>query len=249
MLVRLTPAQQAVGFAALTTWLLFGSACSIDDRLVQTGATNGSAGAGGADQDAGKADGAIRGCVASNTVSAPANGVIANLTGDADIPAFNSTASSGSFSQVAGTLNIQENQPAGPGAQYPGMILSFPGCIDASAFSGVAFDVSGSIAGCSMQYATNFIEDDAFPSDPRGLCNQPVCYSPQTSLFPTSAATTVEVPWSSLTFFATGNPVADPDDPARIDSLEWQFTVPAASDGGSDACIANADITNLRFYH
>jgi hypothetical protein len=56
---------------------------------------------------------------------------------------------------TAGALHITENAPATSVPQYVGTFLYFNGCVDASAFSGIQFSISGSFSGCTMQVFSN----------------------------------------------------------------------------------------------
>ena len=37
-------------------------------------------------------------------------------------------------------------------------------------------------------------------------------------------------------------------DNGHITGVQWQFTIPPAGDGGPDSCIANINISNVKFY-
>jgi hypothetical protein len=227
------------GAAALTAqiglWLAFVSGCGIDSRILKLSAADGGV------------DGSGGGCMASNTVKASDDGVIATLLGD-DVFFEYATPDSAVLSYAAanGALSLSGNQAGGPNREYEGVTMLFLNCIDATAFSGVAFAITGSVSGCTMQYATDFSEDDSSPQ--LGMCTGPSCYSPQSSVFPTSTATKLEFPWASSSY-ATGNPIPSPQDAAKIVGIQWQFTIPPVSDGGSDVCVADVTITDLRFYH
>lgn len=222
--------DSAFWFALL---LVSGSGCGIDNRLLKLGPA-----------DSG-ADGNGGGCVASNTVRAPDGGVIATLVGDDRFFKFPDNAVL-SYAAANGALTLSGNQAGGPDREYEGVTMGFLNCIDASAFSGVAFTIAGSVSGCTMQYATDFSEDDS--SSQLGLCTGASCYSPQSSVFPTSIATTLEFPWAASSY-AIGNPIPSPQDPAKIVGIHWQFTIPPLSDGGNDVCAADVTITDLHFYH
>jgi hypothetical protein len=157
-----------------------------------------------------------------------------------------------SASTDGGALHITENGLATSAAQYVGVALSFPDCIDATAFTGIQFSISGSFSGCTMQYATGDSEhqDPAtgapFSTGPSGG------YPPQWTLTAdqvTSAPQTLMMPFAGTPL--AGNPQT-PLDNAKLIYTFWQFTIPAAAsattDGGPPACIADITIDNVAFY-
>lgn len=219
--------------AGLTSSVLW-AACSIDDRQLV-----------GSPHDSGSGDGNAMACTNANTVVAPADGVIALFIGEDPFYTFNSGPTA--FTPGEGVLNIVENQPAKGTIQYPGLGINFPSCIDASTFSGVEFMLSGTLSGCAMQFGINYTEDLPTISSPLGSCPQPVCYPPEVSINPTSTLVTTRIAWSDRGS-APGAPVAYPADARAVVDLQWQFAIPAAADGSADTCLANVDITGLKFY-
>jgi len=98
--------------------------------------------------------------------------------------------------------------------QFLGAVIAFSNCIDASAFTGVQFTISGSFSGCTMQYATGDVEHQdmtlgsAFATGPAGS------YPPQDRLAVdemTSAPRTIKAPF--VVSDIKGSPPA-PLDPA-----------------------------------
>jgi hypothetical protein len=213
------------------------TACSIDNRQLLPGSAGGAGGS---------TDGSATSCTKANTFVAPANGVIADFTGNDSFYTFNLGPTA--FTPRDGVLNIVENQPAEDKVQYPGLGINFPSCVDASAFSGVEFTFSGTVSGCVMQFAINYTEDLPTSNSPLGSCPQSVCYPPAVSIEPTSAPTTTRIAWSDRGGFVPGAPVAYPDDPRAVVDVQWNFVIPAAADGGADTCLANVDISGLTFY-
>lgn len=217
--------------------LLLGSGCGIDHRILNLRSADG-----------GLDGGALVGCTLSNTTRAADNGFITDFLGEEGFWEFAPSGNTVMYAASDGALHLSTNEAAGPDRGYAGVVLAFSECIDASAFSGVQFTISGSVSGCNMQYATEFTEDDS--SQPLGSCSQATsCYSPEHAVTPMSIATTVRFPWESATFYAPGKPVPSPNDPMKLIGTVWQFTIPTVSDGGSDTCIADVTITNLTFYH
>ncbi|HVV52309.1 MAG TPA: hypothetical protein VHO06_21760 [Polyangia bacterium] len=202
-----------------------------------TGGTTGSGGGGGA---------------ASACTPAPADGVIADFAGDAGVEIMGGVTTYGGNAQPnytisGGTLNVMENFAATASPQYVGTVLYFNNCIDASAFSGVEFDFGGTISGCTIQYSSNDVPHDDMGTDKKGTCTLgTACYSPQASITTVSAtAAQVQEPWITT---AGGNPSAVLD-PKQLTGIQWQFTIPAAADGGTaSACMANLNISQIKFY-
>ncbi len=194
------------------------------------------------------------GCSSTNTMTAPTNGVIADFVGtaaDAGIeilgglsvyPKGSSSAPTAAIN--GGALNITENAAATTAAQYVGAVLYFNDCVDASAFTGVEFTLSGSVSGCTVQYSTNYSGADDETTDPKGSCTlgSGNCYSPQTTLTAaqiTTAGTTIQVPWAT-----TGGAPSGPVNKAQLTGIQWQFTIAS----GTGTCTASLSITNVKFY-
>jgi hypothetical protein len=145
-----------------------------------------------------------------------------------------------------GSLHITERGAAGTTEQFAGLVLYFNDCVDASAFSGISFSISGSFSGCTMQYAANFSEDEFNDgmSDPKGTCTlgESSCYPPS------AAITTVTATPQTMMFTwgAVGGGMPDSTvDPAKITGVEWEFTIAAAPTG---TCTADLTIGDVQFY-
>jgi hypothetical protein len=245
-MVRLEPLAALVHGAFWFGLLVLGPGCGLDNRVLKLSATD--SGADASDGDTGS----LNGCTTANTQAAPADGVAATFTGNDLVGVYGPSGGAPTFTAVGGLFNVKEDRAAGPSAQYVGIVVAFAECIDASAFTGVAFTVSGSISGCTMQYSTQFTEDTrndgTTDTDWKGSCRSSTCYSPQLSITPTSVATTIQAPWESA-LYTPGYPAPNPNDPAKLTSVLWQFSIPPAPDGGSGTCVADVTITNLAFYH
>jgi hypothetical protein len=199
-------------------------------------------------------------CTPSSTATAPATGLIADFSSasDGQLPGKLITYSdpklvdqgSLSYATTGGSLNIKIGAPAISRPQFLGTMILFDGCIDASAFTGVQFTISGSFSGCSLVYATGDVEhEDAtrastFASGPTGA------FAPQHRLSADDLGSTPRT--IKLRFLGTdiqGNP-ATPIDPAKLIFAVWQFIVPIAADDGSATppCAANVTIDDIKFY-
>ena len=194
---------------------------------------------------------AVTGCNASNTDTARSDGLIADFVGtgaDAGIEVVGGTTTYGgtgapSVAITGGALNITDNAAATTAAQYVGAVLFFNNCVDASAYTGVQFTISGSITGCTMQYSTNYSGADDASTDPKGSCmlGNGKCYSPQKEITTsiTSTDTQIQVPWAT-----TGGAPVGPVDPKTLTGIQWQLTI-----GTTGTCAANVTIKNVMFYH
>jgi len=190
---------------------------------------------------------ATTGCTAANTNTAPSDGLIADFaSADAGIEIMGGTSTySGDGAPTAtitdGALHITENRAATTAPQYVGAVLYFNNCVDASAFTGVQFTISGSITGCTMQYSTNYSAADDATTDTKGSCTlgSGNCYSPQTTITTsiTTTDTQVQVPWAK-----TGGAPSGPVDPKTLTGIQWQFTIQTGT------CVADIMVKNVKFY-
>jgi len=215
--------------------------------------SSGSGGASSAGGSTGVGGGtAVTGCNAANTNTAPSDGLIADFaSADAGIEIMGGTTTYGgtgapTIAIAGGALNITENAAATAAAQYVGAVLYFNNCVDASAFTGVQFTISGSMTGCAnLKYSTNYTGTDDVGSDSKGSCTlgNGKCYSPQkdVSTSITSTDTQVQVPWAT-----TGGSPSGPVDPKTLTGVQWQFQIDAATTG---TCVANLTIKDVKFYH
>ncbi len=218
----------------------------------RTSTTGGSASAAGAanNQDAGNA------CTGKTDV-APTGGVIDEFTavGDAGttpsgIPGGYATYSDPpgaplTLTFVNGTAHIVENAAGTASPRYVGFVIYFNDCINASAFTGIEFTISGTMTGCTLQLSANYSENDNKASDPaKGSCSMPPapdCYSNQKGVTDiTTTQTSVQVPWSG---FAGGVPTGLTDS-TQLTGIQWQLTIPA----GTGTCAADISISDVKFY-
>lgn len=201
-------------------------------------------------------------CTSSSTVAAPAGGLVAEFSasGDSQEPvpgrivsySIPGPADAGSFNHTTagGNLTIKINAPATSRPQLLGTMFQFNSCIDASAFSGVQFTISGSFSGCSLTYGTGDVEHEdvtlswTFSAGPAGS------YVPQHRIAAadlSSTPKTIKLPFTSADI--QGNPPT-PIDAAKLIFTLWQFIVPVAATDGSATppCTANVTIDDVRFY-
>jgi hypothetical protein len=128
------------------------------------------------------------------------------------------------------------------GGNYAGVGLYFAGttCLDASAYSGIQFDLAGDLGGCALALGAASSGDlDSVVNTGRGACStgSGACYGPAAAV--SSGAATVMVPFTSLT---GGMPVSTLD-PRTIVTVQWQLAPPT-----SGSCSADFTISNVAFY-
>jgi hypothetical protein len=153
---------------------------------------------------------------------------------------------SASYTTTGGTLNITVNAAPVSKPQFLGVVVAFDKCIDASAFTGVQFTISGSFSGCTLQYATSDVEhqDMTWRSGPAGS------YPPHDRIAVdemTATPRTIKAPFAVTD--VQGSP-APRLDSTKLISTQWQFTVPVAAEGETDnpMCTASVTIDNVKFY-
>jgi hypothetical protein len=254
----------AVGSSCSTDAACNGGLVCLSQICVQPAAAGAGGGAGGGIPDgaAGGAAGSGAGmaCTPATTMLAPPGGLIADFAGTdsgfsltyAPFPYPAGSPAQPTASTSSGALHITENGPATSAAQYVGVALSFANCIDARAFTGIQFSISGSFSGCTMQYATG----DSGHQDPATGAPHATgtsgAYPPQSML---TAAEVTAVPQTLMMPFSgtsiSGNPPT-PLDTAKLIFALWQLTIPAGApataDGGTPACVADLTIDNVAFY-
>jgi hypothetical protein len=252
---------------ALLAALGLQAACASDSGSTEAG-SGGAPGLGGTlgggsggttgGQDMTVGGGTPRPCTASETIVAPANGLIADFTepdgginvvggGILAYPVGSTTAPT--YTTSGGSLHITLDRPATSAPQYLGVVLAGHNrCVDATAFTGVQFTISGSFSGCTMHYYAN---DDAHQDVTSGApraSGPEGSYPPQTAI-PANEITamprTMKMPFSGQ----SGGSPATPVDPARLIIVGgWQFDVDASTSSVPGSCMADLTIDDVRFY-
>ncbi len=221
--------------------------------------TGGSTGTGGTAGNSGAA-GATLGCATSD---APAGTEIASFAaGDGGISSLFGTFTYGdtpkpTFTQLtAGGVNVTDTVQIDANNHYQGFGLYFNGntagtdCVDGHTYTGVQFDISGSLtgAGCTMQFSILDSEHaDITKSTDVKSAGPAGSYAPQlqiTSAQLTSTATTIQVPYTAP---AGGSP-STALDTTKLTGVQWQLSTPKASDGGATECDWNFTLSNVKFY-
>jgi hypothetical protein len=169
------------------------------------------------------------------------------------------------YTIASGMVNVMDTVQVAGGPYYQGFGIYMNGnaagtdCVDASAHTGVKFDISGSLTGtgCAMVFSINDSEHanpaSSTPPDPKAGGSS-TSYAPQLSIPAsslTSTLTTITVP-----FTGTGSPSftngaaspATPVDPTKLTGVQWQMASPTPADGGATECVWNINIANVMFY-
>jgi hypothetical protein len=198
----------------------------------------------------------VLGCDASNTTRAPANGLVATFmgpTGGSNIagdvvglgdPALTFT--------TDGALHVTFNGHARSTTPGPLLAYRFRDCVDALAFTGVQFSISGSLSGCSLHYFTEdsvHLEDDGDPmAHTEHGVGRPGALAPSVSL---AAGQITPVPQTLRVAFVSqaGGAPARAINPGKITGLGWAFSADASTAaGGPPPCVADLTIDDVRFY-
>ena len=158
---------------------------------------------------------------------------------------------------VGGAWHVTLNAPGTASPQYMGVGVYFNGnaagteCVDATAHTGVQFDISGSVTGtgCSMQYATNDSahgDAAANPSDLK-ISGPSGSYAPQATIALTDITSTVKT--MMMPFTGTGAPSGGSPgtalDKSKLTGVQWQWTIAGAT---TNMCTVDITIDNVKFY-
>ena len=132
-----------------------------------------------------------------------------------------------------------------------GLYYNSASCLDATAYTGVQFDFSGTLGGCAIQLGASFSGDASSSGNPgRGTCagTSSTCYGSSYDvttavLAATPSSPTIKVPFDML---SGGMPISAID-PHTLLTVQWQLSSgPGATDGG--ACSADFTVENVKFY-
>ncbi len=262
-----------VGIVGLVSAGLFSMGCSSSSGSTGGGGSTGAAGHAGSTGAGGSSAGGgttgtggtapAMGCQASDAPTsatiadfASSDGGIEFMTAAGGVGAITTYGGIGAptYSEAGGQLTITQARVATSAAQYVGLVLYFNGnsagtdCIDAHTYTGVQFDLSGTISGCTLQYSTNDSVHEVYAADDtKGACASG-CYAEQLSINSIASAppATIKVAFDDTTL-NPGSPTT-PIDSTKITGIQWQFTIPALTDGGNPECDATLNIDNVKFY-
>jgi hypothetical protein len=266
-------AAGSVGGACLTGGACNGGLVCLSEICVQPaaaggagGGSTGAAGAGGSGAALGMA------CTAARTMTAPSNGLIADFSspdgglqidggllpssvveiGGGLFAYPGGSASAPAYSLLDGVLHITVNTPATSAPQYIGMFLGFNDCIDATAFTGVSFTISGSFAGCTMLFFAGDVEHSDLTVNTYLGTGPAGSYPPQSTLTPSEVTAAPQTLMTAFTNYSISGSPPTPLDKTKLISVSWQFTVAAGTSSTADAapaaCVADITIDNVSFY-
>ena len=194
-----------------------------------------------------------RTCPSSGRLVAPAGGMIADFSGKDPasgtpgriatlLPPAPKQASALTHSTTGGNLAIGVNAVPGAKPQVLVTTLALDGCLDASGFTGVQFNLSGSLSGCALNYASVDVEHQYYRAGGP--------YPPQKRLSPadlTPQPQTIKAPF--LKPDDPGSP-AVPTDPSKLLFVQWLVMVPVGSHDGSPVppCTGSLAIDDVKLY-
>lgn len=278
-----------LAFVGILSLGLASIGCGSKSSETGTGGSNGSGG--GSGKGGSSASGGSNGSGGAAGAPAPTTGCLASDPPPSeDIANFASGALDGGlqvmggvftygdtpkpmYSLMPGSIEITDGVVVSDKNHYQGFGFYFNGdsmgldCIDASSYTGIQFDISGSLTGdlCTVQFSINDSEhadmttaaatqptDGGFaPNDPKA--SGPMgAYAPQLQIGPMimSTKTTIQVPFagSGANVPIGGLPMNMPIDTHRIEGIQWQLTSPLAGDGAASECDLDITISNIKFY-
>jgi hypothetical protein len=156
---------------------------------------------------------------------------------------FNAASKKGTLSLSEGKLGFSAtvSAPAVSGPdQFPfngfALVIDGPACVDASAYTGVSFELAGDLGECILYLSFAYADDLASSADPtRGLCSG-TCY-------PSEYAITTDTTSVSFADAQTvpGVPVA-PISTSKLVGVQWQVV-----STGTTSCTAAFTVANVRF--
>jgi hypothetical protein len=119
-----------------------------------------------------------------------------------------------------------------------GLPFITPPCVDAGAFTGVRFTVTGDLGTCSLTSSVIVSQDNSVAFGPFGTCTAAACFPPASGPLHTGVNV---VQFADMT---GGSPLPTVD-PTALNGIQWTFTVP--TDGVTAPCVANFTITDVAF--
>jgi hypothetical protein len=195
------------------------------------------------------------GCGPSNTVAAPADGLVTAFTspgGGVEAAVAVGPAGSKPAFTTDGALHIIVDAPVLSTSQVLLVDLPFQECLDASAFTGLQFSISGSLSGCTLGEATQdsaHLPYDASRTTGVGAFGTGAPGSVPNSTVLTADQITPEPQTVTMPFAAQANGVpATPTDESKLRWLDWVFVVDPYIVGGPTVCAGDVTIKDVKFY-
>ncbi len=155
----------------------------------------------------------------------------------------NTPSDKGTLSLAEGKLGFSATVTA-PTASGPGefpfsgfaLVVDGPACVDASAYTGVSFELAGDLGDCILYLSFAYADDLATSADPnRGLCSG-TCYPSEYAI--TTSDTSVNFADAQT---VPGVPVA-PISTSKLVGVQWQVV-----STGTTSCTAAFTVANVRF--
>jgi hypothetical protein len=144
---------------------------------------------------------------------------------------------------LAITASLDPALPASSAYAGVGLYFSSASCLDVTAYTGVQFDLTGTVAGCALTFGANDSEDLSTSDDAiRGGCTNAICYGPSQLVAPTSTGT-IQVPFAAM----TGGTPDSALDATTLVSIQWEVLGAATALDGS-GCSAAFTVENVQFY-
>jgi hypothetical protein len=134
-------------------------------------------------------------------------------------------------------LQVTDGGPVGNGGNgnWSGFGLGFDMCIDASAYTGVQFTITGTIGSCPLTFSPQFSEDNSVTDDP----NFGSCVPGSTGCFPPASTPLILGP-NTIDFSQVVGGAPDQTVDARaLTGVQWQLN--------GSSCGQNFTVTNVTF--
>jgi len=120
-----------------------------------------------------------------------------------------------------------------------GLTFAFPSCVDASAYTGVQFHVTGDFKSCGLRFSVAFSADNSVANGPAGACTINGCTSPSA---PVPTIGTHAFAFSEL----SGGIPYDLVDPKTLNDVLWILDVP--TDPAGVGCDVDLTFDNIAFF-
>jgi pilus assembly protein FimV len=234
-----------VGIVGLVSAGLFSVGCGSSSNTTGTAGSSGSAGTSGGGGTTGSAGTTgAGGTTVAACAAAPAALITDFGTGTAQVgTAYKGAAASltaPTFDTSTGALVMTFATGAATATDnYAYVGLPFNACVDAHAYTGVKFNIMGTLStGCTIQFST--VDKEHSTTTNGGTCAATSCYASSSAFTLPSAATDVTVAFASQTGGGadTGAAVVDP---TEILNVQWQINVPTAG------CTGTVTVDNVTF--
>ena len=142
--------------------------------------------------------------------------------------------------KLAFSATVTAPTASGPGEfPYSGfaLVIDGPACVDASAYTGVSFELAGDLGECILYLSFAYADDLATSADAnRGLCTDSNCYPSEYAI--TTSDTSVHFADAQT---VPGLPIS-PIDTSKLVGVQWQL-----ASTGTTSCTAAFTVANVKF--